>query len=244
MESFGGTSEPPAVTDCQSDAELLAAHVAGDRYAFEVLFLRHERQLYRLALVTSRNPEDAADALQDAMLKAHRSAHAFRFDSAVSSWLYRIVVNACLDRLRRNKNHPTTALLDDAVPASDSTARVDTAIVVERALLALPVEQRAAIVAVDMQGYSVAETARMLGVPEGTVKSRCSRARAKLAEALHYFDGAAESRREPRAGRRIAGTHDGDWVADRPVVRRRNDRGGDAGRGAHGRRAGRRPDHA
>ncbi|MCV7172269.1 RNA polymerase sigma factor SigM [Mycobacterium manitobense] len=243
MESFGGTSEPPGVTHGQSDADLLAAHVAGDRYAFEVLFLRHERQLYRLALVTSRNPEDAADALQDAMLKAHRKAHAFRFDSAVSSWLYRIVVNACLDRLRRNKNHPTTALLDDALPAGDSTARVDTAIVVERALLTLPVEQRAAVVAVDMQGYTVAETARMLGVPEGTVKSRCSRARAKLAEALHYFDAGAEPTREPRAGRRIAGTHGGDW-AGRPVATRRKDGSGDAGRGAHGRRAARRPDHA
>jgi RNA polymerase sigma-70 factor (ECF subfamily) len=65
--------------------------------------------------------------------------------------------------------------------------RVDTAIVVERALMRLPVEQRAAVVAVDMQGYSVVETARMLGVAEGTVKSRCSRARRKLAETLDYF---------------------------------------------------------
>ena len=64
-------------------------------------------------------------------------------------------------------------------------------------LMRLPIEQRAAVVAVDMQGYSVAETARMLSVAEGTVKSRCSRARAKLAEALGYFDtraGAIEAR--------------------------------------------------
>ena len=169
----------------------MAAHVAGDRYAFEELFYRHHRQLYRLAHITSRNPEDAADALQDAMLKAHRSAPAFRHDSAVSSWLYRIVVNACLDRLRRNKTHPTTALEDDACHIGDPTPRVDTAIVVERALMRLPVEQRAAVVAVDMQGYSVAETARMLGIAEGTVKSRCSRTRAKLAEALEYFDAGA-----------------------------------------------------
>ena len=176
---------------------MLAAHVAGDRYAFEELFYRHHRQLYRLALLTSRNPDDAADALQDAMLSAHRSAASFRNDAAVSSWLYRIVVNACLDRLRRNKTHPTTALMDDNCAVGDHTPRVDTAIVVERALMRLPVEQRAAVVAVDMQGYSVAETARMLGVAEGTVKSRCSRARAKLAEALGYFDtraGAIEAR--------------------------------------------------
>jgi RNA polymerase sigma-70 factor, ECF subfamily len=175
----------------RTDAELLAAHIAGDRYAFEELFYRHHRQLYRLARITSRNPDDAADALQDAMLSAHRKAPTFRHDCAVSSWLYRIVVNACLDRLRRNKNHPTTTLPDDVGHVGDPAPRVDTAIVVERALMRLPVEQRAAVVAVDMQGYSVAETARMLGVAEGTVKSRCSRARAKLAEALGYFDAAA-----------------------------------------------------
>jgi RNA polymerase sigma-70 factor (ECF subfamily) len=176
----------------RSDAELLAAHVAGDRYAFEELFYRHHRQLYRLAMMTSRNPDDAADALQDALLSAHRTAASFRRDAAVSSWLYRIVVNACLDRLRRNKCHPTTELKDDnSCAVGDHTPRVDTAIMVERALMRLPVEQRAAVVAVDMQGYSVAETARMLGVAEGTVKSRCSRARAKLAEALGYFDSRA-----------------------------------------------------
>jgi RNA polymerase sigma-70 factor (ECF subfamily) len=169
------------------------AHVAGDRYAFEELFYRHHRQLYRLAKITSRNADDAADALQDALLSAHRNAPAFRHDASVSSWLYRIVVNACLDRLRRNKCHVTSPLEDDAHHVADPTTRIDTALVVERALLRLPVEQRAVVVAVDMQGYSVAETARLLGVPEGTVKSRCSRARAKLARTLEYFDDAAPS---------------------------------------------------
>ena len=107
--------------DCRtdrSDAELLAAHVAGDRYAFEELFYRHHRQLYRLAMMTSRNPDDAADALQDALLSAHRTAASFRRDAAVSSWLYRIVVNACLDRLRRNKTHPTTELRTTTAPSA------------------------------------------------------------------------------------------------------------------------------
>ena len=81
-----------------------------------------------------------------------------------------------------------------------TTPRVDTAIVVERALMRLPVEQRAAVVAVDMQGYSVAETARMLGVAEGTVKSRCSRARAKLAEALGLLRQQRRSRAPNRRG--------------------------------------------
>jgi RNA polymerase sigma-70 factor (ECF subfamily) len=175
----------------RTDAELLVAHVDGDRYAFEELFYRHHRQLHRLARITSHNREDAADALQDAMLSAHRTAPTFRYDASVSSWLYRIVVNACLDRLRRNKSHPVTTLDDEICHLGDPTQRVDTAVVVERALLRLPLEQRAVVVAVDMQGYSVAETARLLGVPEGTVKSRCSRARAKLAKTLEYYDDAA-----------------------------------------------------
>jgi len=190
--SFGGIADQD-----RSDGELLAAHVAGDRYAFEELFHRHHRQLYRLAQISSRTPEDAADALQDAMLSAHRSAPRFRHDASVSSWLYRIVVNACLDRLRRNKSHLTTALEDDVYHVGDPTPRVDTALVVERALMRLPVEQRAAVVAVDMQGFSVAETARLLGVAEGTVKSRCSRARAKLAETLDYFAPVATGSAEP-----------------------------------------------
>lgn len=170
----------------RSDAELLVAHVAGDRYAFEELFHRHHRQLYRLARLTSRGPEDAADALQDAMLSAHRGAASFRHDAAVGSWLHRIVVNACLDRLRRAKTHPTIPLAD-VYPVPDQTAQIDTAVVVQRALMRLPIEQRAAVVAVDMQGYSIADTAQLLGIAEGTVKSRCSRARVRLAQLLGYL---------------------------------------------------------
>ncbi|CKI68591.1 RNA polymerase sigma factor SigM [Mycolicibacterium smegmatis] len=191
-----GRGEFAGAAHTRSDAELLAAHVAGDRYAFEELVLRHHRQLRRLAYLTSNHLDDADDAVQEALLKAHRTAATFRFDCAVSSWLYRIVVNACLDRLRRSRTQPSAThyvelghvnhLRD---PAADPAPRVTTAITVERALLQLPVDQRAAVVAVDMQGYSVAETARLLGVAEGTIKSRCARARAKLARTLQYFDG-------------------------------------------------------
>ena len=106
----------------------------------------------------------------------------------MSSWLYRIVVNACLDRLRRARCRPTVELFDDTCAVGDRTAQVDTAIVVQRALMRLPVEQRAAVVAVDMQGYSVADTAALLGVAEGTVKSRCARARTRLAVLLGHLD--------------------------------------------------------
>jgi RNA polymerase sigma-70 factor, ECF subfamily len=181
-----------------TDHELLRRHVDGDGGdAFGELFRRHRDRMYAVALRTTSNRELAADAVQDAFISAFRRADAFRGEAAVTTWLHRIVVNACLDRLRRNKSHLTTALEDDAFHIGDPTPRVDTALVVERALMRLPVEQRAAVVAVDMQGFSVAETARLLGVAEGTVKSRCSRARAKLAETLDYFAPVATGSAEP-----------------------------------------------
>ncbi len=183
----------------RSDAELLAAHIAGDRYAFSELFHRHQRHLHRLARLTTRTAEDAEDALQDAMLSAHRGASSFRHDAAVGSWLHRIVVNACLDRLRRTKAHPTVPL-EDVYPVADQTAQVETTMAVQRALMRLPVEQRAAVVAVDMQGYSVADTARLLGVAEGTVKSRCARARVRLAGLLGYLNASAHAAPEGAPG--------------------------------------------
>ena len=185
---FGGNTQQE-----RSDAELLAAHVAGDRYAFAELFHRHRRQLHRLARLTTRSPEDAEDALQDAMLSAHRGAGSFRHDAAVHSWLHRIVVNACLDRLRHAKSRPTIPL-DDVYAVADRTIQIETAIAVQQALMRLPVEQRAALVAVDMQGCSIADTARMLGVAEGTVKSRCARGRARLVQLLGYLNTTAGRR--------------------------------------------------
>lgn len=167
-----------------SDADLLAAHVAGDRDAFAELFRRHHGHLYRLAHRTTRCAADADDVVQDAMLAAHRGASSFRHDAAVSSWLHRIVVNACLDRARRARTHPTTALDLETAAVADRTGQVDTELTVRRALMCLPADQRAAVLAVDMLGYSVADAAEHLGVAEGTVKSRRARARSRLAVLL------------------------------------------------------------
>src|SRR5580698_7771743 len=84
-----------------SDAELLRRHVAGDDQAFGELFRRHRDRLWAVALRTASDPEDAADALQDAMISAFRRAADFRGESAVTTWMHRIVVNAAVDRLRR-----------------------------------------------------------------------------------------------------------------------------------------------
>lgn len=167
------------------DAALLAAHVAGDPEAFALLVARHQDRLWAVALRTLRNPHDAADALQDAYLCAFRRAHTFRGESRVSTWLYRIVVNSCLDRIRylsrRRTDRLDDALLDRPRPEEEED---DVADAVTEALSRISPEQRAALVLVDIEGFSVAEAAQILGCAPGTVKSRCSRGRAKLAPIL------------------------------------------------------------
>jgi RNA polymerase sigma-70 factor (ECF subfamily) len=180
-----------------SDADLLRAHVDGDTEAFALLVRRHRDRLWAVALRTIGDREEAADAVQDALLSAHKAAARFRGDSAVTTWLHRIVVNACLDRIRRRQAHPTVPLpdgsrtvdgsltggLEPAAPVQDH----DTALVVREALAALPADQRAALVLVDVQGYPVAEAAVILGVAEGTIKSRCARGRARMAISLGHL---------------------------------------------------------
>src|SRR4029079_3542688 len=89
---------------------LLRAHVAGDRDAFSELFRRHRDRLWAVALRTLGDREEAADAVQDALLSAYRGANRFRGEPAVTTWLHGIVVNACLDRARRRQARPTVPL--------------------------------------------------------------------------------------------------------------------------------------
>jgi RNA polymerase sigma-70 factor, ECF subfamily len=187
--------------DPRTDADLLGAHVSGDPTAFEELVRRHRDRLWAVALRTTGDPEEASDALQDALISAFRRAEQFRGDSAVTTWLHRIVVNASLDRLRRRSVRATRPLPDDddqlpgAVVAdpNDEMERRETQLVVLSALAELPVEQRDAILLVDVEGWSVEEAARMLDCPEGTVKSRCYRGRAKLAKRLAFLRNLDES---------------------------------------------------
>lgn len=179
-----------------SDAELLAAHVAGNPLAFSVLVTRHKDRMWAVALRTMRNPEEAADALQDAYISAFRRAGSFRGESQVTTWLHRVVVNACLDRLRRNRVRATEPLPEDPDRAEELAAGSDATDAVlaneERADIALALQQlnadqRAALVLVDMEGYPVEEAARMLGCAVGTVKSRCARGRARLVPLLKHL---------------------------------------------------------
>lgn len=198
VESPGGTEGDP-----RDDATLLGHHVDGDPDAFAVLVSRHRDRLWAVALRTLGDPDDAADALQDALVRAFRRADTFRGDAAVTTWLHRVVVNACLDQLRRRRarpvdpvdplDDPTLGARMDAGHGLNASAAADPELEVLRgeqreqvlaALATLPVEQRAALVLVDMQGWSVVDAAHALDCATGTVKSRCSRGRARLAPLL------------------------------------------------------------
>jgi RNA polymerase sigma-70 factor (ECF subfamily) len=200
-----------------TDGDLLLRHAAGDPEAFSLLFARHKDRLWAVALRIMCDPEDAADALQDAMISAFRRAADFRGDSAVTTWLHRIVVNASLDALRRRKAKAVAWSGDpDELPGQaeaghgaggtiagaprggpeDIVTRLD----VDAALALLPETQRAALVLVDMLGYPVAEAAAILGVSEGTVKSRCARGRARLVPYLsHLRTNSPAKRNQPVA---------------------------------------------
>jgi RNA polymerase sigma-70 factor (ECF subfamily) len=173
---------PPAAPGLD-DHDLLRLHCAGDPDAFGELFRRHKDRMWAVALRTTRDPELAADCVQDGFLAAYRRADSFRGDAAVTTWLHRIVVNACLDRLRRQRPQgqlPERELAD----RHDQHARTELRLDLAQALDRLPVGQRAALVLVDMHAVPVAEAAAILGVAEGTIKSRCARGRAALAGML------------------------------------------------------------
>ena len=190
------------MSDSRDDRALLAAHVAGDPDAFTVLVRRHRDRLWAVALRTMRDREDAADALQDALLSAYRNAAGYRGDAAVTTWLHRVVVNACLDRMRRRAVRPSVPLGETDVPTlSDEHAALEQRLDIRAALARLPEPQRVAIVLVDLQDFSVAEAAAYLGVAEGTVKSRCSRGRVALARLL---TGRQEEQEEQAPGGNLA----------------------------------------
>ena len=197
--NFGGrVIAPPAPVDRRDgesvddrgDLELLTAHLAGDARAFPALVHRHEKQLWWTALRHSRTESDAADALQEALVKALRNAPAFRRDSSVITWLHRIVVNSCHDRMRGRHGPPDGVVDERATPgmSEDVSGDPSLTVVMRQAMSRLPEEQRNVILEVDVMGWPLADVARRLGIPEGTVKSRRARARATLRRQLRRLE--------------------------------------------------------
>lgn len=190
------------------EKKLLKKAAAGSAEAFEQLVLTYQTPIYNLCLRMTGNPEDAADMTQESFLKAWRSLEGFHFESAFSTWLYRLASNTCLDFLRSVKRRKQfsltmedadgeTQLLDLPDPAPTPEASLLSA--EESALLAaamrqLDPEQQRILTLRVVNDLSYAEIAAVLDIKEGTVKSRLARARENLRKKLLQSGNKAESK--------------------------------------------------
>ena len=171
-----------------SDEALLREHLNGTTSAYQILMRRHEERIFGLVLRMTGDRSDALEATQDTFIAAFRQAAKFRGESSFGTWLYRIGINAARDLLRKNQRLPEPIAdpsdkeevvderrLEDAV-----IGRIDLA----RALARLSEEYRQAVVLHDLGGVPYEEIAAIAEIPIGTVKSRISRGRRMLAQAL------------------------------------------------------------
>jgi len=178
----------------QDELNLIHNAAEGDQHAFGQLVTAYQKQVYNLALRMSGNPEDALDLSQEAFIKAWRGLPGYRYDSAFSTWLYRLTSNVCIDFLRRQRKSRTVSLnflgddeeeeeltLPDPSPGPEEqfVSRINREEVCA-ALNSLEPEYRAALTLRVIGGLSYAEISQALDVPEGTVKSRIARARERM----------------------------------------------------------------
>jgi RNA polymerase sigma-70 factor (ECF subfamily) len=180
------------VDPSDGDELLVRRFQEGSAEAFEILVQRHGARVYNLCLRILGDPEEAADVSQDTFLAALRKLSTFRGDSAFTTWLHRVTVNACYDSLRRKRRRPLLQLVRDedderpetSLPAPDHADEVVFSVDVARALLEVPEEFRIVLVMADVQDLPYEEIGRVLEIPVGTVKSRVFRGRAALGRAL------------------------------------------------------------
>lgn len=189
------------------DKQLVQRFRAGDRAAFDELVRRHYGRAYTLAYRMLGDPDSASDAVQAGFVRAYRGLASYRQTAAFTTWLYRIIVNVCLDMGRRSgrvQAVPLEGNAEDEGPSvgdtladqtgtpEDAVLQRERAMAVQAALLALTPHYRAVLVLYELQGLPYEDVARVLGVPVGTVKSRLNRARAAFAEQfagqLELFD--------------------------------------------------------
>jgi RNA polymerase sigma-70 factor (ECF subfamily) len=171
----------------------------GDVTAFNRLVLEYQQAVYNVAYRIMGEPQAAEDATQDAFIRAYKSLGRFRGGN-FKAWLMRIVTNRCYDELRRRKRKPQSSL-DELTDANESFAllrspdegpetqhqKMELVRAIEHCLETLPDDQRITAVLCDVEGYDYKEIAGMTSVSLGTVKSRMSRARAKLRDCLQGF---------------------------------------------------------
>ena len=185
-----GTREVSALQPIPQDEvspRLLEAARRGEHKAFVAILRHYDRRLRLIAFRLLRDRDLMDDALQDVAIKAFRSLPAFRGDSSVGTWLYRITYHTCLDYLRRTRPielFPPDELPEPAVPEPDIADLVTDRDLLERRLAALAPEQRMVVLLVDQEGFDYHTAGEILGVPAGTVGSRLSTAHAALRRTL------------------------------------------------------------
>lgn len=194
---MGAELRPPSAyyepaQELATDRELLAAAVAGDPQAFNVLFSRHRDRLWAIAVEILRHQQDADDATQAALIRAWRHAGKFRGDSSVFVWLRTITINVSTTMAGQRarlasvvvEEERAAGVADPAAAAATSSAEINE--VLRQALNELPASHRTAFVLVTQLQMSVAEVAELQAVRPGTVKSRVRRARQKLTEQVGF----------------------------------------------------------
>lgn len=196
MKMDEGIKEP--VSGPRDDVLLVRAFQEGDKKAFDGLVLKHMDRLFNLCYWYLGDYEEANDAAQDTFLKAYGGMKGFRSESAFSTWLYRIAVNTCKNKLhssefrRRHNTVPLEGNLDREGPGTDNQnpspeirlEEKERKRMVMGALNSLPPEHREMVTLRDIQGLSYEEISEITGLNPGTVKSRISRARLDLAGKL------------------------------------------------------------
>lgn len=192
---------PKQAASKPTDEELVAAYLEGDHRAFEELVERYKNRIYNLAYRMLGNPEDAYDLVQEVFLLLVRKLPSFRGEARFSTWLYRVVLNACYDRARKSRNHLSlqespaedlpelgeTLADESAVSPEENMERAEIRKRVQEAISKLPPKFREVVVLHDIQGFDYREVAEILGISLGTVKSRLNRARNRLARELSGY---------------------------------------------------------
>lgn len=180
----------------------------GDAAAFEELVVRYQGQVFNLCLRMTADAEDAADLTQEAFVKVWKSLDTFQFDAAFSTWLYRLASNCCLDFLRSKKRRPTVSLTmeteeedeqtldvsDDAPTPEEAAISKEERETLRLAMQSIDAEQRQILTLRVVNDLSYSDIARVLGIREGTVKSRLSRARESLRKKLTEIGNKRPSR--------------------------------------------------
>lgn len=169
-----------------TDEDLLRAAAAGDQSAFSALVRRHEDRVFNIAVRITGDRADALDAMQDTFVAVFRQAASFRAEAAFTTWLYRVAVNACRDLLRKRRRfpEPTEEVPERPAAGIGTEDAVGLRLDLAQALARLPEEYREAVLMHDLGAVPYDEIAALTGVALGTVKSRISRGRRRLAELL------------------------------------------------------------